>query len=344
MSRLLAAMLVGGFLAVAGAPAPALAALNVGFAPFAAALAVPSAARAQVIVPQAQADASIEHMRQATEAAQRVTSLLVKVSSDRAYASASTQDEMSAAILAMRGDLAASRREIRSIIASLNALPRIADDGAPAELRLVDRVVADIAGFSTDVDELLGTVEDLGDALAAGDEARIQQLAGALVRGSVAVIEAQSLMLRARLPMMPSNSSSFSQVTSLACFYEGFAEFQRGALGIVRPEEASAGMERAVGCMTSEIVRGKAAIEREAATDHQDARLNGIRDGLAPVHRSMFKELEGAAGLLEEARSAVLRGDSLASLMKFGERTVVFEQRFQNLVSSEVDVVELRGR
>ena len=318
----------------------ALAVLSVGVIASTAVLTGPSAAAAQVIVPQAQGDAAIDHMRQATEAAERVTSLLVKVSSDPAYNSATTPDEMSAAIQAMRGDLAASRREIRRIIAGLNSLPRI----AVAELRLVDQVVTDIAAFSGDVDELLATVEGLGDALATGDEARIQQLAGSLVRGSVAVVEAQSLMLRARLPMMPSDSSSFSQVTSLACFYEGFAEFQRGALGIVRPEQAGAGMERAVACMTGEITRGKAAIEREAATDHHDPRLDGIRDGLLPVHRSMFKELESAAALLDEARRGILRGDGIASLSKVGERTIAFEQRFQALVSREVDVVEQRGR
>ena len=48
--------------------------------------------------------------------------------------------------------------------------------------------------------------------------------------------------------------------------------------------------------------------------------------------------------LLDEARGAVLRGDSLESLMKYGDRTTAFEQRFQALVSQEVDVVERQGR
>ena len=117
---------------------PALAALTVGFAPFATVLAVPSATTAQVIVPQGQGEAAIDHMRQATEAAERVTSLLLKVSGDPAYAAARTPDEVSAAIAGMRGDLAASRREIKSIIARLNALPRVAGEDDPAELRLVD--------------------------------------------------------------------------------------------------------------------------------------------------------------------------------------------------------------
>lgn len=323
---------------------PALAALTLGCAPFAAALAVPSVASAQVIVPQAQGDAAIAHMQQATAGAERVTALLLKVSTDPAYANARSPEEMRVAIAAMRGDIAASRREIRSIVARLNALPRIASESDPVELRLVDRVVSDIATFSSDVDELLGTVEGLGDALEAGDQARIERLANTLVRGSVAVVEAQSLMLRARLPMMPSDSSSFAQVTSLACFYEGFAEFQRGAFGIVRREAAGAGMERAVACMTGENTRGAAAIEREVGIDHGEPRLNAMRDGLAPIHRSMVKEMEGAAVLLGEARRALLRGDDLEALMKFGERTTAFEQRYQALVGREVDVVDRQGR
>ncbi|WP_298743535.1 hypothetical protein [uncultured Brevundimonas sp.] len=325
-------------------PLAALAALILGFAPLAAPLAAPSVAAAQVIVPGAQGDAAIDHMRVATEAAERVTSLLVKVASDPAYAGARTPDEMSAAIAAMRGDLASSRREIQDIVRRLNSLPRVAGEADPVELRLVDRVVVDIARFSAGVDELLAAVEGLGDALTAGDQARIEQSATALVRGSVAVIEAQSLMLRARLPMVPSDSSSYAQVTSLACFYEGFAAFQRGTLNLVRPEDAGAGMERAVGCMTGENTRGQAAIEREVSVDHQDPRLNGIRDGLAPVHLAMFKELEGAAAMMDEARRALLRGDSVASLMKYADRTTEFEQRFQVLVSQEVDVVERQGR
>jgi len=323
---------------------PALAALTVGFAPLAAVLALPSAATAQVIVPQAQGDAAIDHMRQATEAAERVTSLLLKFSADSEFNGARSPAELSAAIAGMSGDLAASRREIRTIVARLNALPRIAGADDPVELRMVDRVVTDIAAFATGIDELLANVEGLGEALAAGDEVAAQRLAGSLVRGSVAVVDAQSLMLRARLPMMPSDSSAYSQVASLACFYEGFADFQRGAFGLSRPQEAGAGMERSFACMTGENARGAAATEREVLVDHGDPRLNGIRDGLAPLRRSMFKELEGAAALLDEARRALVRGDSLESLMKFGDRTTDFEQRFQTMASREVDVVERQGR
>ncbi|HYC68319.1 hypothetical protein [Brevundimonas sp.] len=322
---------------------PALVALALGFAPLAA-LAAPSATAAQVIVPQAEGDAAYEHMRQASDAAERVTALLVKVSSDPDYAGARSADEMRAAIAGMRGDLAASRREIRGIVARLNALPRIAGENAPVELRLVDRVVTDIAAFSGEVDGLLATVENFGDALEAGDEARIQQAAGALMRGSVTVIEGQSLMLRARLPMMPSDSSGFAQVTSLACFYEGFADFQRGIVGLVRLEAAGVGMERAVSCMTGENARGMAAIEREGAIEFSDARLTAMRDGVAPIRRSMFKELDDAAALLDEARRALVRGDTAESLTKFAQRTTAFEQRYQALVSREVAVAERQGR
>lgn len=321
----------------------ALAALTLGFAPLAA-QAAPAAAPPQVIVPEAQGEAALEHMRQATSAAERVTALLVKVSTDPAYAAARTPEEMRVAIAGMRDDLAASRQEIRTIVARLNALPPVADEDDHAELQLVDRVVTDIAAFSTDVDQLLGTVETLGDALEAGDEARIQQAAITLMRGSVTVIEGQSLMLRARLPMLPSDSSGFAQVTSLACFYEGFANFQRGMLGLVRPETAGAGMERAVACMTGENARGVAAVERETALEHGDPRLNALRDGLAPVHQSMFKELDDAAQLLDEARRALVRGDTPESLTKFAQRTTAFEQRYQALVGREVDVAARQAR
>jgi len=318
----------------------ALAALVVIFG----ALGFPTGAAAQVIVPEAQGDAAIDHLRQATDGAERVTALLVKVLSNPAYANARSPDDLRTAIATMRGDLAASRSEIRSIAARLGALPRVAGEMDHAELHLTDQVVTDIVAFSTNVDGLLAAVESLGDALNAGDEARIQQAAGALVRGSVTAIQGQALMLRARLPMLPSDSSGFAQVTSLACFYEGFADFQRGSLGLTRREAAGAGMERAVGCMRGENARGVSALEREAAIEYDDARLTALRDGVGPLRRSMFKELDDAAALLDEARRALVRGDSIEAMTKFGQRTTVFEQRYQGLVSQEVAVAEQQAR
>lgn len=299
---------------------------------------------AQVVVPQAQADRAIDHMRKATAAAERVTAILLRTVNDPAYSSARDAGELSAAISGMRADLSAGRREIRQLSAELSDLPRIAQPSDPAELRVVDQIVGDIASFSLRIDAFLGVLENLGDALEAGDQQRTQQLAASLIKGSVAVVEGQSLMLRARLPMMPSDSSNFAEVSTLACFYDGFAHLQTGAFEIVERPEAAAAMSQASACMADQIAKGRLAVEREAVASMDAPVLDRIRDGLAPVRRAMFTELENGLSILDEARTALLGGASMEAILEaYGGRTAVFEQRFQALVTREVDVVARQG-
>lgn len=302
-------------------------------------------AHAQIMVPQAQGDLALDHMRQATAAAERVTVILVETVNDPAYASARDAEQLSAAIAGMRPGLAAGRSEIHRISTELGALPTVSTPSDPPEMRLVDRIVTDISAFALRIDGFLGVLEDLGDALQAGDQQRIQQLAVSLIKGSVAVVEGQALMLRARSPMMPSDSSSFAQVTTLACFYDGFAALQEGSFEIVKRSEAAAAMSEASACMTEQVVRGRLAVEREAAAPLNAPVLEQVRDGLTPVHRTMFTELESGISILNDARAALLAGASAESLLTdYGNRTTAFEQRFQSLVSEEVEVVARQGR
>ncbi len=310
-----------------------------------AALSAPVPAHAQVLVPQAQSDMAIDHMRQATTVAQRVTVILVETVNNPAYTSARDADEMSAALAAMRPGLAAARSEIRRLSAELEALPAVSTPSDPPEMRMVDRVVTDISGFSLRIEALFGVLEDLGDALKAGDEVRSQQLAGSLLKGSVAVMEGQALMLRARAPMTPSDSSAFSQISALACFYDGFAAMQEGTFEIVKRSEAAASMSEAGSCMEEHVARGRPAVEREAMAPHDSPVLENIRDGLAPIRRNSLAELERGASLLNDARTALLAGSSAdAILAEYGERATAFEQRFQALAAQEVEIVARQGR
>ena len=304
-----------------------------------------SAARAQVLVPQAQGDMAFDHMRKATAAAERVTEILLQTVGDPDYSSARDANQLSAAIAGMRPGLAAGRSEIRQISAQLDALPRISTASDPVELRIVDRTVTDISAFSLRIEAFLGVLEDLGDALQAGDQQRSQRLAVSLMSGSVSVVEGQALMLRARLPMMPSDSSAFAQVSGLACFYDGFAALQEGAFEIVPRSEAGVAMSAASACMTGQIANGREAVEREALAPMDAPVLERIRDALTPVHRAMFEELKNGLAILTEARASLLDGASMESLLtNYGDRTTVFEQRFQTLVTQEVETVARQGR
>lgn len=303
------------------------------------------AAHSQVLVPQAQGDSAVDHMRQATAAAERVTAILLQTVTNPEYASARDADQLSAAIAGMRPGLAAGRSEIRRISAELGALPTISTPSDPPEVRMVDRVVSDISAFTLRIDGFLGVLEDLGDALQAGDEQRTQQLAVSLMKGSVAVVEGQALMLRARLPMMPSDSAGFAQVSTLACFYDGFAALQEGSFDTVKRSVAGAAMSEASACMVVQVASGRQAVEREAVAPQGAPVLEDIRDGLTPVHRTMFATLESGISILNDARDALLAGTDAGTLLRtYGTRTTAFEQRFQTLVSEEVEVVARQGR
>lgn len=303
------------------------------------------AAQAQVMVPQAQGDMALDHMRQATSAAERVTAILIQTVNDPGYSSARDAEQLSVAIAALRPKLAAGRNEIQQISAELAALPTISSPSDPPEIRMVDQIVTDISAFTLRIDGFLEVIEDLGDALLANDLARGQQLAMSLMKGSVAVVEGQSLMLRARLPMMPSDSSGFAQVSTLACFYDGFAALQEGAFDLVKRTEAGAAMAAASACMTEGVASGRLAVEREAVAPMTEPVLAQIRDGLAPQHRIMFTTLESGVSILDEARASLLAGASTESLLvTYGDRTTAFEQRFQLLVSQEVEIVARQGR
>lgn len=309
-----------------------------------AALSAP-AAQAQVMVPQAQGNRALDHMRQATAGAERVTAILIRTVNDPAYSSARDAEQLSAAIAGMRPELAAGRIEIQRISAELAALPAVSTPSDPPEIRMVDRIVTDIADFTLRIDGFLGVIEDLGDALLANDQARSQQLAMSLMKGSIAVVEGQALMLRARLPMMPSDSSGFAQVSTLACFYDGFAALQEGAFDLVKRTEAGAAMAEASACMTEQVAGGRQAVEREAVAPLPEPLLERIRDGLTPLHRTMFTALEGGAAILTDARASLLAGASTESLLiAYGDRTTAFEQQFQSLVSQEVEIVARQGR
>lgn len=319
---------------------PALAALTMGFAPLAAALAVPSAAEAQVRVPQAQADAAVSRLQKATSGAERITTLLVGIVNDPAYLAAQTPEEVAEAIARLGPQTNEARRQIRAIGAELGSLRPMAGPSDPVELRMTDKVVEDIASLALQVDDLLGDFLDLGDALAKGDQTRVERAGRSVMRGSVSVVKAQALMLRGRLAMVSSDASAYGRINALACFYDGLSGFQQGTYELVSRTDAIKLVASARNCMTSSVATGRVSLDRETTETLADPGLMQLRLSLEPVHRRLFDELDAGAAILGQLQGSLANGeDAVTAGDRHGQAIIAFEQRLQTLARQEVAVL-----
>jgi hypothetical protein len=301
-------------------------------------------AAAQVMVPAEQAEAAGKRAQRATAGAERVTALLLQIVQDPDYTAATTPTRMQAYLVSRRDKIAASRREIRQIAADLSSLPRISGPSDPMEIQISDRLVTDISGFALRVDGLLGDLQEMGDALAAGDDQRAQRAAGKVVYGSVMVVEAQSMMLRSRLTMVPADSSNHARISGLACFYDGIVALQEGMYGLSERDESGADLGAAAACMRKEVARARVALDRELAEPEPEPALVRIRTRLAPVYRDMHDLIESGATLMDDTRAGMLAGISTAEMADgVSPRVLAFEQAIMALTRREVDIATGQG-
>ena len=299
-----------------------------------------SPAEAQVRVPHAQADAAVSRLQKATSGAERITTLLVGVVNDPAYLAAQTPEEMAEAIAGLGPQTNEARRQIRAIGAELAGLRPVAGPSDPVELRMTDKVVADIAALAVKVDDLLGEFLELGDALAKGDQARVERAGRSVMQGSISVVQAQALMLRGRLAMVPSDASAYGRINALACFYDGLSGFQQGTYELVSRTDAIKLVASARNCMTSSLARGRASLDREATETLADPGLMRLRSSLAPVHHSLLDELEVGAAILGRLQASLVDGDDAVTAGdRHGQAIIAFERRLQTLARQEVAVV-----
>jgi hypothetical protein len=304
------------------------------------AFAIASPAEAQVRVPHAQADAAVSRLQKATSGAEQITTLLVGIVNDPAYLAAQTPEEVAEAIAALGPQTNEARRQIRAIGAELASLRPVAGSSDPVELRMTDRVVDDIASLAVQVDDLLGEFLDLGDALAKGDQVRVERAGRSVMRGSVSVVQAQALMLRGRLAMVPSDASAHGRINALACFYDGLSGFQQGIYELVSRTDAIKLVASARNCMTSSVATGRVSLDRETTETLADPGLMRLRASLAPVHRSLFDELDAGAAVLGRLQASLANSDDAVTAGdRHGQAIIAFEQRLQALARQEVAVI-----
>jgi len=269
MSRLLAAMLVGGYLAVAGAPASA-----------------------QVAAGPASADAVGADVARALEDASRIVGLVSAATTDPRIPEMKSFADLSAILDQKAGEIASARAEVSAINNRILGL-REPISSETEEGRRARRLLDDLATFAASASHLLQRVDDMRAAFHANDlqrEKRIRDNFGALRAGAIVSAEWAAVIFRTQATDFPLPGLDYALNGGLGCYYGGLASMHRADAQLSTPSAASARLSDAAGCLGRMIEMGGQA-QADAAT----------RRGALDVLEAAAALLERAAGDLRDA-------------------------------------------
>lgn len=233
---------------------------------------------------------------------------LTRVLNDPRVRNASTPEELVAAIEAMTTQIDASRAELRQLRAQLDALPPVAEEGDPQQLKAIDVMVVDLSVSVGRMDDLLGAFVALGTALKTGDAAAADRAAKALSESMMLTLDSQALMLRARVALSDPDTVVYAQTIALACFYESFAAVTRGELDFAPRGEAVAKSRAALACARTQMAAGRQALARDAERPAPNAQIRAMQIRLADVNGRMFDEMVRAEAGLASATTVLEAG------------------------------------
>ncbi|MDZ4364432.1 hypothetical protein [Brevundimonas sp.] len=296
-------------------------------------------------VPADQATVANCNMQTAAAAGRRISELLAATLSDPRLNQARTPQDMAAFFDITAPQITAARTEIKALEASLRGLPLVGTDTDAIPLILTDRIVRDFIELAVRADALLASAEQIRDAVHSGDTALYNHASGQFRAGAVALMEAQGLMVRSRLPFIPSDTVLHAQLSAMACFSDGLATVQRRIYGIQDRQESVEGLKGAHDCMIEHIALGRAALSRDRSDVPSDAVLADIMAELNPLREEFFRVLDTGAALIADLRDRTAAGGDMgpvysAQLPAINE----FQQVLQSLFARELDIMARQGQ
>lgn len=291
MSKMFTALAVAAGLAFTGAPAWATTAPNAQ---------IVAVSPAKMAVARRNVEIGVAANERAVE--------LSRVLNDPRFRSASTPEALVAAIEAMTPQIDASRAELRQIRARLDALPAVAEEGDPQQLKAIDGMVVDLSASVGRMDSLLGAFVALGTALKTGDAAAADRAVKALSESMMLALDSQALMLRSRVALSDADTVVYAQTIALACFYESFAAVTRGELDFAPRTEAVAKSRAALECARTQMAAGRQALARDAERPSPNAQTLAMQTRLADVNARMFDEMVRAEAGLTSATTVLEAG------------------------------------
>lgn len=267
---------------------------------------------------------AIRNTERALNDARRVSTVAAGLLSDPRLATAATPEAFAAVIEPRRAEIVAGRAEIQAIRARLLALPQVSRPSDPAQMRMSDQTVREVAAMAARIDALMVNVLDVADGVRDGDRDKAMRGIMGAATGSVAMIQAQAVTLRAQAATLPEDTSNHGLLSAMACLSDGVASLQQGLMGAMGRTTAAAALRSAQTCTVERALAGRQALAREVATPSANPTLNRLTAQLAPFSVSIFDELDRGALTLGMAATALERGDSIQKMV--GAEFATFQQ------------------
>ena len=286
-------------------------------------------------VPQAKLLVARRNVEVITSAVQRTTAL-TGVLNDPRLQNAATADEYIAAIRVMTPEIEAGRAQLKAIAAEIEALPRISAEGDPDQLRVIDKMTADVVLSIERMDGLLGSVTDLGAALDAGDVEAAERALARLSEGMMLTIDGQAAMLRARTVFADPQSSAYAQAMTLACIYESFAAVTRGELEYLPVPEAASTSEAALDCARAQIAAGREAMVREEGARSSVPSTRAMQVRMSEIGGQLLDEMERARESLSSATAVMKAGGDFDAIEAELDKFEAAEQALSRLASEQM--------
>lgn len=205
--------------------------------------------------------------------------------------SAMSPQEALAALRRLAQQAAQARSQIAVVRDELAAVAPFTHSGAtPQQLEMAATLLRDSRTTIANFEVFLGDMIDYVAAIERGDEAAMNRLGPRIERSAVLLVQSQAMMLRGRMPMLPSTSSAYHTVAGMAYMYDGMAALlpDDADFRVADVEAAAAGMDSAL-------------IAQRAATFLERASLNRA-DPNYGVYMQLIEHRERSAGVSERAR------------------------------------------
>ena len=290
-----------------------------------------SAARAQVAqLPASSAEQAARNVAFASELSARASRLVTSIDQTEVLQATSVESYV-AAIDGLSPEINRARGELLTMRDQLRALPRVGGEDAPVQLRAVDRIIEDTAGFLQRIDAMLAAYAEVAEGFRGDDRARAQRALDTLSGATMTLVDGQALMLRGRATLVGSDRSDYAHAEGIACLYDGFAAVMRVRLELIQPDEATDKIEAAGICVDRQVEFGRAALARERANPSRIPAARALEVRLAEISERIFSKMEEGNGVMNEVLAVLRAGGSEGDMTAQMDRFIVFERELAAL-------------
>lgn len=318
-------------------------------------IAVAAPATAQVTVSADKHRAVMARTTATLDAAQVIETVLNAVIVDMERVNLASEAELPGAVERLYRTIADGRREISAQITLLTGLPKIADEGDPPDVFIVDQMVLTSIEQAHRMDRMLADIETMYRAYESGDDAKARASLASTQNIVVFVAESMALRLKGAATLYPAASFDGAILVGTGCFYEGLTAYYR--IGFSYEEnpitvasdsmvqQAVTELDAAIACMEEAHSRAGISMQLEARRPMLTHSLTRLRDGLVPLRVDYLANMEFGRTILMDIRGPLASGRGLGGLMEdIDADTTRYEERNGDIARRTVRLNQTGGR